>query len=370
MLLALVLATGCLPADRGGSTSWWEGTTCGSAAASPAALPSADAVRDDGADPLAVGVQFHGLWQEYTDSERARVLDQFVAAGVETVRIDVSWAMLQPDGPDSYSEWGVGFVDDVLTMAHERGLEPLVTLWLSPEWASEDGDERALPTDPVDYGRVARWAAQRWQGKVAAWEVWNEPNDDDFARNADPAAYADLLEAAYCGFKTGAPETPVVFGGTSYVDLDWIAAAYEAGAGDRFDVMGIHPYMGVADSPPETPDGGSGRTLAAVGDLHELMAAKGDADKPIWVTEMGWSAHPDTGDTPDWARGVAASVQGDYLVRALDLLRAEHPYVERFYWYTDRDRQTGDTHYDNYGLLTQDLQPKPAYRALAAYLLR
>ncbi|MFI0433483.1 MAG: hypothetical protein ACH36H_10120, partial [Candidatus Nanopelagicales bacterium] len=37
----------------------------------------------------AVGVQFHGTWGDYTDAQRARVLDTLKANGATTVRIDV-----------------------------------------------------------------------------------------------------------------------------------------------------------------------------------------------------------------------------------------------------------------------------------------
>lgn len=366
LLLVLVLPLSSAASDRASKATaqWWSQTDCrGSAETVPRA--------DQSADPdarLAVGVQFHGLWADYTDGERAEVLDRLESAGVDSVRIDVSWAMLQPDGPDQFSSWGVDFVDEVLAMAQDRGLAPLVTLWLTPEWANSGRGERTLPDDPADYGRVAQWAADRWEGQVAAWEVWNEPNDEDFMRGADPAEYVRLLRAAYCGFSTGAPGTPVVFGGTSYVDTDWIARAYAAGAAGWFDVMGVHPYMGMADLPPDTPDDASGRTVAHLADLHELMAGHGDEDKPIWITEMGWSAHDNGSDTPDYARGVSESVQAEYLVRALEILQAEHPYVERFYWYSERDKKTGDAHQDGFGLLTRDLRPKPAYSALADYL--
>ena len=367
MVAVLVLLTACTGFGAGirQSSSWWGQTVCGRADAdAPPDVPSPS----EAPAGLSVGVQFHGMWDDYTDADRIEVLDRLAAAGVDSVRLDVSWAMLQPDGPDRYDEWGVAFVDRVIGMATARGLSPLVMFWLTPPWANGDAGVRAPPDDPADFGRVAQWAAERWAGEVAAWEVWNEPNHDDFLRGADPAEYVGLLKAAYCGFKTGAPETPVVFAGTQYVDLDWVDRAYEAGAAGWFDVMGAHPYMGVADAPPETPDDGTGRTLDAVGDLHEFLTDHGDGDKPIWITEIGWSTHEDTTDTPGWARGVSPSVQADYLVRALDKVRDEHPYVTRFYWYAERDKSTGDEHYDNFGLLTTELRGKPAYQALANYL--
>lgn len=320
-------------------------------------------------NPLQVGVQFKGMWSDYTDAQRAVVLDRLVEAGVDEVRIDVSWAMLQPDGPDSYDPWGVDFVDRVLAMAHSRGLAPLVTLWMSPEWANGGRGDRALPLDPQDYARAAGWAAGRWAGTVSSWEVWNEANSDDFMRGADPAAYAGLLRAAYPAIHAGNPAATVVFAGTMYVDTDWIAQAYAAGVQGSFDAMAVHPYMGVADQAPETPDDGTQWTLDHVRALHELMTANGDGDKDIWFTEMGWSSHANAPGAANWNLGVSEQVQAQLAVRALRHIQASYPYVTHAFWYTEHDRDDSHLQDNHYGLLRQDLSPKPVYHALAAHLL-
>src|SRR5206468_516770 len=65
-------------------------------------------VRYTGTAPAPMGVQFHGMWSLYSDSQRAYVLDKLQAAGVNSVRLDVSWAMLQPTSAASYDAWGIG----------------------------------------------------------------------------------------------------------------------------------------------------------------------------------------------------------------------------------------------------------------------
>ena len=320
-----------------------------------------------------VGVQFHGMWSDYTDAQRAQVLDDLAAAHVGWVRLDVSWAMLQPDGPNSYSTWGVGFVDSVVNAAAARGLKVLVTLWLTPAWANGGAGERVLPTDPADYARVATWAAAHFAGRVQAWEVWNEPNQSYFMSGASPSAYTRLLQAAYPAFHAGDPGTSVVFGGPAYNDTDWIAKAYAAGAHGSFDVMATHPYMGIADQAPETPDDGTMWTLTHVAAVHALMAANGDGDKPVWFTEFGWSSHANdtvdlTSGADNWLRGVTEAQQADYLVRTIKLVQSSFPYVTNLFWYTERNVTTSNLQNANYGLLTHDLQPKPAYTALKDYL--
>ncbi len=312
----------------------------------------------------AFGVQFHGMWSSYDDAGRERVLSAFQAHGVQAVRIDLSWAMLQPTSGTSYDRWGVGFADDVLARVRAHGLTPIVTLWLTPAWANGGRGERALPTDPTTYARAAAWAADRWRGQVAGWEVWNEPNSPAFLVGADPAAYARLLAAAYPAIKAADPSADVVFGGTEYVDGAWIAAAMAAGAARSFDVMGVHPYMGVSDTSPTTPDDGTMWTLRHVAALHDQLAAAGRPDARIWFTEFGWSATTTSPSAPNWKRGVTPQVQAEYLVATVRLVRATMPYVDRVFWYQDlvgiEDGFNG-----GYGLVNPDGSATPALQAVA-----
>jgi hypothetical protein len=336
----------------------------GNLGAQPAGAAVGDSADQSSTRPREVGSGFHGLWTIYDDAQRASVLDRLQHAGVRSVRIDLSWIMLQPDGPGSYYPWGIALVDRVIGMANDRGIKPLMTLWLTPPWANGNKGERTLPDDPADYARVAGWAAERWRGKVVGWEIWNEPNSPAYLQGADPVAYTRLLRAAYPAIKAAAPETPVVFGGLEYNDTDWIARAYDAGAGGAFDVMGTHPYQGIADLDPFAIDG-TKWTLRHAGAVHELMAGHGDGDKPIWFTEFGWSTHGDVSNL-NWLQGVSEADQADYLEQTADLVGREMPYVTRIYWSCDRDLTAGDVQYRNYGLFRLDLSAKPALSTLDA----
>jgi hypothetical protein len=203
---------------------------------------------------------------------------------------------------------------------------------------------------------------------VAAWEVWNEANQDHFWAGARAADYVALLRVAHPAIKNADPAATVVLAGPSYNDTGWLAEAYAAGAGGRFDVLATHPYLGPADAPPETPDDGNIWTLTHVAAVRELMEDWGDGDLPIWFTEVGWSSHSNDASTPPWQRGVTAARQGDYLVRTLELVRQRFSYVSHVFWYTARDRSDSDIHDNNYGLLTAGLTEKPAYWSLRAHL--
>ena len=177
--------------------------------------------------------------------------------------MDVSWRMLEPSRAGGFDSWGIGMVDKVIAAIRARGISPVIMLWEAPAWANGSSDGRVGPTSPAAKAALTslcKRLAQRYRGKVAGWEVWNEPNDNDFLRGKDPATYAGILRAAYAGFKSGDPQSTVVFGGASYVDDGWIGRALATGARGQYDVMGVHPTwasrMRRRTSPTTRPCGG------------------------------------------------------------------------------------------------------------------
>lgn len=293
--------------------------------------------------PVTFGVQYHGMWDSYTDEERHVVLSTLSAAGVTDVRIDVSWAMIEPE-QGKYSEWGLNKLDNNINLATSYGLRPLVTFWMAPQWANGSTDERVPVTSKKGLAALEKTTAMlssRYAGRVDAWEFWNEPNDPDFMRGADPKVYAKMLRYAYKGFKSGG--ATVVFGGTSYVDVPWITKAIRAGA--TFDVMAVHPYM--FDQSPTTPYDGTIWHVAHIKELKKIT------NKPIWFTEFGWRAGDPNPDAPNWLRNVTYEQQTQYLFEMIEFASANG--VERVYWY--RDRAVGDN--KEYGLIYPDGTPTP-----------
>ncbi len=330
------------------------------ATASPA-LPAAPLDHGSGKVP-EFGVQFHGTWSDYTDPERIRVLDALRTHGASAVRIDVSWRMLQPDGPGRFSEWGMALVDKAIGLAVERGMAPLVTLWMAPQWANGSADERVPPTSDVGLAgleRVARDLAAKYRGSVLAWEVWNEPNSDDFMRGASPETYARLLRAANAGFKAGDAAATVVFGGPMYIDAEWVDRVLRAGGAGNYDVMGVHPYSAVGDEAPDLPDNGTPWRMRHLPALRSVMAAHGDGAKPVWFTEFGWRVRPTPPDARNWERGVSPDTAAEYLARTFRLVAEEWPYVERVFWYKDRS-DSADPARAGYGLVLPDGSAMPA----------
>jgi hypothetical protein len=226
------------------------------------------------------------------------------------------------------------------------------------------------PLDMADYAWIAHWAADHFRGRVQAWEIWNEPDpaQASWSWSGTVGQYVQLLQAAYPAIKSADPGALVVFGGPSWNDTGFVSAAYAAGARGSFDVMAVHPYQAIANLAPEQV--GDDRTwwFARAYTIHDVMTQNGDGGKALWFTEFGWSSHANSDGLPNWQLGVTEAQQGDYLVRAIEYARLHFPYVTNMFWYDERNQSNTDIQNANYGLLTHDLTPKPAYAALQAYL--
>jgi hypothetical protein len=312
-------------------------------------------------------VQFHCTWRQ-SDAARSAIATKLAGAGVRSVRIDVGWRSLEPRR-HRLDAWYMRLADRCVNLVRSKGMDVLATLLWTPDWANGGRGEATPPSRAADFRWIARRMARHFRGRVLAWEIWNEPNDQHFWRGS-ARRYARLLRAAYPAIKAGDSNARVVFGGLVHNDDRFLARAYAAGARGAFDVMATHPYQGVADAAPETADSGDDWWLLThVPAVHELMARHGDGGKPIWFTEFGWSVHPNRPGLEPWQRGVTPEEQAAYLTRAVALMRVRYPYVERAFWYKDAARSGEDEVYAGYGLLDAHLRPRPAYSALKTLLL-
>jgi hypothetical protein len=330
----------------------------------PGHIPAAGAT-----SPLpAFGSQFHATWGDYTDAQRAEVLDKLAAAHVQWVRIDVGWKALEQTGKGQYSSYQFNLAMNTFTMAKQRGIKVLAMLWATPTWANGGQGQNVPPSNVNDYADIAGYAANYFKGKVDAWEIWNEPNLSGFWSTTDPAQYAAMVKAAYPRIKAADPAVTVAAGATSDSDTPWLTRFYAAGAKGSFDVLSVHPYQVPSNLGPEVPDNGCICTMDHIRTVHALMVQQGDGAKPIWGTEFGWSAHPNTGTEQAYQLGVTEDQQADYLQRSLVWFAANHPYVTNVFWYNERQKATGDAQEDGYGLLHRDLTERPAYYAAQSIL--
>ena len=75
------------------------------------------------------------------------------------------------------NSWYVGMMDTCVNLARARGINVLMTLWLTPSWARGPGtNDRVPPSNPQDYSDFARWAADHWRGRANLCAGLFQPN--------------------------------------------------------------------------------------------------------------------------------------------------------------------------------------------------
>ena len=96
--------------------------------------------------------------------------------------------------------------DLIVDMVEEAGLNLVVRLDRQPFWAEVDQldlHENAPPANFQDFGDFCGALAERYQGRIAAYQVWNEPNLHREWGNKppNPAEYTELLKVCYQAIK-------------------------------------------------------------------------------------------------------------------------------------------------------------------------
>ena len=195
---------------------------------SPIAAQPATTVRVSGAEVagragLAPGVDI--LWE--SDADQSADFQAVKASGATWVTLDVDWNSIQGDGPSSF-RWDRA-MDRAVTNARAHGLSIIGVAAYSPPWARRAncpaGNSHCLPANAADFGRFIAAAAARYgtqsanawfRGSITHWQIWNEPNHQEFAQpkpNLDD--YTALLSSAYRNVKLADPQAVVITGGTA-----------------------------------------------------------------------------------------------------------------------------------------------------------
>jgi polysaccharide biosynthesis protein PslG len=255
--------------------------------------------------------------------------------GFGWVKQKFAWRDIEGQVKGQYDWYRPDYIVDAVENA---GLRLVVRIDRQPLWsvAALPGPEitdNQPPVDLQDFADFCGALAQRYRGRIAAYQVWNEPNlRREWGEKApDPAHYTALLRSCYLAIKAADPEAIVISAGlaptgdpppVAMPDTDFLQAMYEAGAAAYFDVLGVNApgYKAPPElSPAEAEAGeayGGGRwfTFRRVEDVRAIMVANGDAHKQVAILEMGWTTDQ---VNPDYAwHRVSEAEQADYLVRA------------------------------------------------------
>lgn len=292
-----------------------------------------------------------------------KTLDEMQSLGVQNVRILIPWNNIEP--APGYWNWST--VDTLVNAAAERNMGILGVLNATPAWAVQPGYPAvaAPPADNTQYAQFASAVAQRYAGKVSAYEVWNEPNAaPSWYPAPDPAAYTKLLQAAYPAIKAADPNATVIGGVVGWVTdtpglainaASYVQGMYDNGAQGYFDALSFHPYQYQVPFGNGTPYGPNA-PINQLETIHQEMVAAGDGSKQIWATEYG-----------EPTSVVDNNTQASFISNFLNSWSSIN-YTGPMFIYTTRDRNTGSTSdQDTLGVFQTDWTPKPAANVIAQW---
>ena len=307
--------------------------------------------------------------------------------GVGWVKQQVEWHTIE-HGPGDF-DWAN--VDQAVQTSNEFGFKLLLGVTHAPDWTRAAELEGGPPANYAEFSRFMEQLASRYRGRVAAYELWNEPN---LAREwrgdtLDPARFVALVAEGSKGVRAGDPAALIISGAPAVTGINdgvgaiddrvFLRGMYEAGIAQWVDGIGAHPY-GFANPPGNSFLSSSQASSShndhpsfffrdTLDDYRAIMLAYGDANRQIWVTEFGWPSVDGLGevDTTGWeyAREVSEAQQADYIVRGYRMGDELAWVGPMFLWNLNLGplRGAGDP-VSAYGLLRPDATLRPAYIAL------
>jgi hypothetical protein len=267
-------------------------------------------------------------------------------AGVNWIRDRMSWGGMQT-GPDAFAQ--DTSYDTAATVQAKHGLKVLQVFHDTPGWAADrelDGDRasRRFPRDLRHLYTFCKAMAQRYEGRVLAWEPWNEANIATFGGHTIDEMCTHQ-KAAYLAFKAAKPDLTVcwnVYAGSG--TALHVQGVLENEAWPYFETYNIHTYSKPDDY------------------LNEFAPARQAAcGRPIWLSECGIGLHwqterPWSELSPEDDRRQAQFIAPSY---ATSLFAG----VNRHFFFILGNYPENK---NQFGILRDDQTPRPAYVALAA----
>ena len=223
----------------------------------------------------------YGACEHVTRGEpAARTCAMLRQAGIGWVRSDFDWQAIERKP----GEWNFSTFDRIVGECEAEGVQLLPILGYSVPWANPAHEHLDA------WGGYVKRVVEHYGKRLPVLEVWNEQNISGFWKEPNPTNYLALLRRTYEVVKAHYPALRVSFGGTAGMPFDFIEDVYKLGGAKFFDLISVHPY-----THPGEPEGRVDRDLEK---LRAIMAKYGDAEKPIWITEVGWpTTAPHFGDS-------------------------------------------------------------------------
>lgn len=282
-------------------------------------------------------------------------LDRVRALGARTVRLELEWDEIEPDAAGQRDPAVLTNLDGVMQAAGARGIKVLLMVQSTPCWTStapaairegcKPGYASYPPSDYAAYGRLAAFLADRYRGALAAFEVWNEPDQSNERYWAGPdkaGRYAALVKATYPLLKAADPKLPLLAGTFVGKNGRFLQALYKAGMKGFYDGLSVHFY----DLP-----------LLGLRETRKVQLRNGDRT-PQWLMETGYNSCAPARRDAQGIPCVSLATQARNL-RELFAQTRRTSYLKAVVVYKLRDDGS-----DRFGVLTTRNTRKPSFAAL------
>ncbi len=297
--------------------------------------------------------------------------EQVYELGVDWVKLDVSWAALEP-APGVYDYQAL----DAMVAAFELiDVKIMLNVYDAPGWSrtsyteklnSEMRDYGGPPEDLGDFADFMTNLVTRYAGLVDAYEVWKSPNllkywtapvyyrEPEMTEDGDygipdevqlgASYYMPLLKVAYETIKSHDDRALVISAGLAPVGFSdgynsvetgaFLRGMLNEGAAESSDAIGavfsasaVPPTLACCDKPPGV-DSHYESFLQYFPDLlnfyDETLAEHGYSEVPIMVTQVGWgtgegsnTAVPSSGF--EWLTYTSEDEQALYVSQAFEI---------------------------------------------------
>ncbi|WP_268798766.1 hypothetical protein [Pseudomonas huanghezhanensis] len=300
-------------------------------------------------EPFILGIGTHLM--NFEASPR-KPLALAADAGITALKDDAFWSTAEP-APNQLRivpQWR-----SYLNIATTLNLSRLTILDYSTSFHNNakprEGKVKAAYLNYVNY------VTAQLGNRVDYYEIWNEW-DLEAPKDAKLAAdYAALVRDAVPLIRkhtVGQKGTPakILAGSITPEGMDYGFADHliDAGMLDLIDGLSVHPYAHCAGGGQNNPES----WVNWMRQYERHIREKAGRDVPIYLTEMAWPSHTGAcGNTP--------ATQAAYMARIMFFARTI-PNIKGMWWYdliNDGPNRTDQEH--NFGLLNEDLSPKPAY---------
>lgn len=323
--------------------------------------------------------------------DRLAVWDLAQQAGAGIARTTVYWSRIAESRPANGANpfdpaYRFDDLDEFVRSAGLHGMEVMLTIWGTPQWANGGKGQNFAPTRLTDLGNFAKALASRYSGRyngypfVRYYTVWNEsnlgqflsPQYDSKGKPAAPAIYAKMYRAAYAGIKAGNSRSLVGVGETSARGRDKFLGRKGTQETEspgkfaellskqkpliKFDAWSHHPYPTAINGKPISNVRWPNVTLAQMPRFESSVHRWFHTNAGFWITEYGHETKPEE------PKGVTYAQQAAYVRQAITYA-AKDSNVSIFLWFIVRDDPTSAW---QSGLVQRNGTKKPAFASFSS----